>query len=116
MLNAAPDPILGVDTNGLIVFANTQAEQAFGYPAKELLEHCDEKSDGRPGARRDVEHARRASDAGRGGGRDDGLRARRALLAARAPSASRDSHAGADAREASGRTIMPPSRRFAHIL
>ncbi|HXJ35590.1 MAG TPA: PAS domain-containing protein, partial [Candidatus Eisenbacteria bacterium] len=38
VLNAAPDPILGVDTDGRIVFANTQAEKTFGYPVKELLE------------------------------------------------------------------------------
>ena len=38
VLNAAPDPILAVDIQGHIVFANTKAEHVFGYPATELLE------------------------------------------------------------------------------
>jgi PAS domain S-box-containing protein len=38
LLNAAPDPILAVDAAGRIVFANTHAEQTFGYAHNELLE------------------------------------------------------------------------------
>ena len=37
MLDAAPDAMIGVTEDGLIVFANTQTERLFGYPRDELL-------------------------------------------------------------------------------
>jgi PAS domain S-box-containing protein len=37
LMNAAPDPVFLVDTNGVIVFANRQAEHVFGYDESELL-------------------------------------------------------------------------------
>ncbi|MBA3742204.1 PAS domain S-box protein [Sporichthya sp.] len=37
LLEAAPDAMLGVDADGLIQLANTQAERLFGYPRAELL-------------------------------------------------------------------------------
>jgi protein-histidine pros-kinase len=37
LLDSAPDPILGVDRAGQIVFANPQTEKVFGYTPAELL-------------------------------------------------------------------------------
>jgi PAS domain S-box-containing protein len=37
MLDAAPDAMIGVDRDGLIVMANVQTESAFGYRRNELL-------------------------------------------------------------------------------
>jgi PAS domain S-box-containing protein len=37
LLDSAPDPILGVDRDGRIVFANPQAHTVFGYGAAELI-------------------------------------------------------------------------------
>jgi PAS domain S-box-containing protein len=37
LLELAPDAIVGVDPDGLIVMANSQAEQLFGYEREELL-------------------------------------------------------------------------------
>ncbi len=37
VLRAAPDPIVGVNQKGQIVFANDQTEKMFGYPREELL-------------------------------------------------------------------------------
>src|SRR5438552_9080127 len=39
LLELAPDAIVGVDPDGLIVLANSQAEQLFGYAREELLGH-----------------------------------------------------------------------------
>ena len=37
LLEAAPDAIIAVDENGLIVLANRQTERLFGYPRSELI-------------------------------------------------------------------------------
>ncbi|MEV0902183.1 PAS domain S-box protein [Actinoplanes sp. NPDC049802] len=39
LLDAAPDPTVGVNAAGLIVFVNAQAVRMFGYPREELLGH-----------------------------------------------------------------------------
>lgn len=39
VLEAMPDPLLGVDGAGLIVFANRRAELAFGYSREDLVGH-----------------------------------------------------------------------------
>jgi PAS domain S-box-containing protein len=38
LLNAAPDPTVIVDARGVIVFANAQVEELFGYEPSELIE------------------------------------------------------------------------------
>jgi protein-histidine pros-kinase len=37
MLDAAPDAMIGVDTDGVIVMVNVQTETVFGYPREDLL-------------------------------------------------------------------------------
>ncbi len=39
LLEAAPDPIVGVDSRGRIVLVNAQTERVFGYTRAELLNH-----------------------------------------------------------------------------